>query len=156
MPLEMSLISASSLITMWTEPLISWYWTDGSMTTITEWGIIGGYYPLNTFFTHSLRKCKTLTCFIAALLQSYIFFVFCLVPAILHAWNGYYSERCWYKPSLNILCEGTDVCVWVYECICVEIIIRMLLVSNTVRLDYVHTLLWRPHITTHQDSMKRI
>ena len=41
---------------MWTEPLISWYWTDGSMTTITEWGIIGGYYPLNTFFTHSLRK----------------------------------------------------------------------------------------------------
>ena len=116
-PLKMSLISASSLITMWTEPLISWYWTDGSMTTSTEWGIIGGYYPLNTFFTHSLRKCKTLTCFIADLLQSYIFFVFCSVPPILHAWNGYYGERCWYKPSLNILCEGTDVCVWVYLCI---------------------------------------
>ena len=114
---HVSLISASSLITMWTEPLISWYWTDGSMTTSTEWGIIGGYYPLNTFFTHSLRKCKTLTCFIADLLQSYIFSEFCSVPPILHAWNGYYGERCWYKPSLNILCEGTDVCVWVYLCI---------------------------------------
>ena len=151
MPLEMSLISASSLITMWTEPLISWYWTDGSMTTITEWGIIGGYYPLNTFFTHSLRKCKTLTCFIAALFTKLYFLCVLLSSSML---------------GMVITVRDVDtnhhsifyvkVLMYVYECICVEIIIRMLLVSNTVRLDYVHTLLWRPHITTHQDSMKRI